>query len=228
MAEPILVIDLSHHQGGSISKVDGLRQSHWKALKKCGVKAAIIKASQGTGHVDEDAAIHVQRARANGMEVGLYHFADGSSGTTQADHFIAAAKRVNGGTLKDLLLVIDVERNPDPAGTDAKGPHVRAMARRLAEKAPRNALLIYTAEGYWRAIGNADMAAEVDGLWQARWDGRKHLCRNPNLPASPPRAGFGGWAGRPPLWQFGRLRYTVGKKQHGIDGSLVRLTREAA
>ena len=46
-----------------------------------------------------------------------------------------------------------------------------------------------------------------------------HLCRKPNLPASPPRAGFGGWAGRPPLWQFGRLRYQVGTKQHGIDGN---------
>ena len=80
-------------------------------------------------------------------------------------------------------------------------------------------MLIYTAEGYWRAIGNPDMATEVDGLWQARWDGAKHLCRKPNLPASPPRAGFGGWSGRPPLWQFGRLRYTVGKKQHGIDGN---------
>lgn len=73
MAEPILVVDVSHHQGRDVDKVDGLPLSHWKALAKCGIKAAIIKVSQGTAHIDEDAAIHVERARAAAGSPTAHH-----------------------------------------------------------------------------------------------------------------------------------------------------------
>jgi len=218
-----LFIDVSHWQGEG-----GMALARWRALAKCRVRAAIIKASQGTGFVDDAVGRNVARARKVGMEVGLYHFLDASDPERQAAHFLRTAKRANtgkdargrdrAGTLRDLLLVVDVERNPG-AGGSPRGYHVRRFLRAVRKRAPRNTLLVYSGEGYWRAIGNPDMRDEADGLWQARWDGRKHRCKAPNLPAQPPRAGFGGWNGRPAFWQFGALRYQVAGKGYRLDGN---------
>jgi hypothetical protein len=95
---------------------------------------------------------------------------------------------------------------------------VRRFCEVVSAETPGN-LYIYTGAGYWYAIGNPHMAGLVDGLWQARWDGRRHMLEKPNLPPAPPRAGFGGWAGRPRLWQFGALHYRVNGKSHSIDGN---------
>jgi lysozyme len=203
-----LFVDLSHWQGDS-----GLTNTAWAALAKCGVKAAIIKATQGTAHVDVAFATNLRRARRHGMLVGAYHFSDGQRGKAQAQHFLRTVRKANGGNLKDVLLVMDVERNPGNGGNPTKYT-VKGFAREVQRQAKRNTFLCYTASGYWRSIGNPQLSHLFDGLWQARWDGKRHTCKNPNLPSKPPRAGFGGWT-TARFWQFGTQRY--GSKR--IDGN---------
>lgn len=209
-----LGIDVSHWQGES-----GLPVPHWQRLRECPVEFAIAKATQGTWMVDQTADENVRRARAVGMHVGLYHFLEHGQGAAQAAYFLAAARRINGGSLADLLLVVDVERVP-PEGTPADDPRaadVRDFARAVSRAAPRNQLWVYSSEGYWSAIGNPDLSGLVDGLWQARWDGERHTCEAPALPPFPPHAGFGGWRSTP-LWQYGSFKYQVASSMHSIDG----------
>ncbi|RLB44773.1 MAG: hypothetical protein DRH30_00525 [Deltaproteobacteria bacterium] len=205
-----LFVDLSHWQGEP-----ALSNTAYLALKKCGVKAVIMKATQGTDWIDVSFAANLRRARRHGFLVGVYHFSDGQSGKAQAQHFLKTVRKANGGNLKNLLLVMDVERNPNPSyGGHVKTSQIKAFAKEVQRVAKRNTFLCYTAEGYWRTLGNPDLKHLFDGLWQARWDGKRHTCKNKNLPKSPPRAGFGGWYGAR-FWQFGTLRY--GKRR--IDGN---------
>ena len=214
---PELFVDISHWQGEP-----GLADSAFAQLKKCGVRAVIIKATQGTSWVDVSFATNLQRARKHGLLVGCYHFADGKPGKAQAQHFISTVRKINGGNLKDLLLVMDVERNPG-AGGNAKAVTVRSFAKEVQRVARRNTLLCYTAAGYWSQIGNPDLADLFDGLWQARWDGQKHTCKASNLPAKPPRAGFGGWT-TARFWQFGSYRFGTRKMDgNAFYGSLAKM-----
>lgn len=208
-----LGVDVSHWQGEN-----GLPIAQRDRLVEGGVEFAIFKISESTGFVDPAADENIRRARAVGLLVGVYHFLTGGMGRAQARHFLQTAKRLNGGTLANLLLVVDVEAAPW-----ARNPRARDVRRFVSvvnKAAPKNSLVIYTGEGYWRAIGNPDMAPHVDGLWQARWDGARHTLEDPNLPAFPPRAGFGGWGGRPPLWQYGQLHYVADGQGHAIDGNV--------
>ena len=203
-----LFVDLSHWQGEK-----GLSNAAWLDLKRCGVTAAIIKATQGTGHVDRAFSTNLRRARRHGFLVGAYHFSDAQPGKAQAQHFLRTVKQANGGNLKNLLLVMDVERNPGAGGNPKRGT-IANFAKHVQTSAKRNTLLCYTAQGYWQSIGNPQLSHLFDGLWQARWDGKRHTCKAPNLPPKPPRAGFGGWpAAR--FWQFGMYRY----KGKSIDGN---------
>ncbi len=215
MANPRqLGVDLSHWQGEG-----GLSAAKWDRLKKCNVRWAILKATQGTGHVDNAFVVNLRRARKHGIERGAYHFLVRGSGRAQAQHFISTVKRANGGSLKNILLVVDVERDPSN-GTFPTATNVRSFLREVNRVAKRNAVLVYTSGGAWRAIGNPDMA-NLAGLWQARWDGKRHTCKQPNLPKRPPRAGFGGWAGRPRFWQYGSFRYGLGR----MDGNALYTSR---
>jgi lysozyme len=51
----------------------------------------ILKATQGTGFVDPTFLPRAAEARAAGLEVGAYHFLDGSSPAEQAAHFLTVA-----------------------------------------------------------------------------------------------------------------------------------------
>jgi lysozyme len=208
-----LGVDLSHWQGEG-----GLSGAKWDKLVECKVRWAILKATQGTGHVDDAFGTNLRRARKRGLEVGAYHFLIRGNGAGQARHFIRTVKRANHGKLKDVLLVVDVER--DPAGHSPRASDARAFLRELRKLAKRTTRLVYSSAGYWHSIGNPDLTALCDGLWQARWDGKRHTCKRPNLPARPPRAGFGGWSGRPPMWQYGSFRYGAGR----MDGNALYLS----
>ena len=61
-----LGVDLSHWQGE-----DGLSGAKWDKLVECDVRWAILKATQGTGHIDGAFATNLRRARKRGVEVGV-------------------------------------------------------------------------------------------------------------------------------------------------------------
>lgn len=94
---PPLVIDLSHNNPEPID---------FAALYADGVRMVIHKATQGIGFVDPLYATRRVRALAAGMKWEAYHFADATSPTAQADHFLAVA-----GLDGAMRGAVDVEPN---------------------------------------------------------------------------------------------------------------------
>ncbi len=133
---PVRGVDVSHYQ----SKID------WQVLAASEPKLsfAFIKATEGSGTVDECFAANWVGARAAGLYVGAYHFFSfESAGETQADNFIAQVPREPDA----LPPVIDLEyykteNLPEKQEVQA---HLRTLLDRLAAyygKTP----IIYTTE----------------------------------------------------------------------------------
>ena len=77
-----VVIDISHYENVS---------QDFAITAKAGIAAVILKATQGTGFVDPTFPSRAAEARAAGVEVGAYHFLDGSNPAEQAAHFLTVA-----------------------------------------------------------------------------------------------------------------------------------------
>lgn len=81
---PVRGIDVSHHQG----EID------WRAVAADDVAFAMIKASEGGDHVDEDFRSNLVAARQAGLKVGAYHyFTLCRPGAQQAANFLAVVPR---------------------------------------------------------------------------------------------------------------------------------------
>ena len=97
---PVFGVDLSHYQGD----VD------WKKLQSQGVEFAFIKATEGSGHVDESAADNLKNSAATDIAVSCYHFFSfDSAGETQAENFIKTVPKES----IDMPPVIDIEYYAD-------------------------------------------------------------------------------------------------------------------
>lgn len=89
-------VDVSHYQG----TID------WQKLAGQGLDFAMIKATEGSGHVDERFFENWQAAGQTDLYVGAYHFFSfDSKGDQQAAFFISTVGEMNG----KLAPVIDVE-----------------------------------------------------------------------------------------------------------------------
>lgn len=209
MGDYILGVDFSAHEGSA-----GVSDAVLKQCAEGGVQFLINRASLGTSYIDTSYVRNIRRAEQLGWVTGGYHFLTHGRGALQADRFVGAMRKATGG-LKDRLAVLDVEW----AGSDRMAwPNyndVEEFADRFFQLTGGHTLIIYTAEAYWTGakIGNQP-GKKFGPLWQARWTGGEPIT-NVTLPDKPPVAGFGGWNGRPPLWQFGQLRLKAG----GVDGN---------
>ncbi|MBR5639707.1 MAG: glycoside hydrolase family 25 protein [Muribaculaceae bacterium] len=100
---PIVGIDISSHNGD----IDFYK------VKNDGYSFVIIKASQGIKEKktrDENFSSNYDRAKANGLKVGAYHYFEmDKDGVSQAKNFIEAI----GWRKLDLPLVIDIEDDND-------------------------------------------------------------------------------------------------------------------
>lgn len=82
----------------------------WSAVAAGGYAFAVIKATQGTGNVQDTFAAYRSAAPAAGLgPMGLYHFAQDGNPVAQADHFV----RVVGALGADEFAVLDIEANED-------------------------------------------------------------------------------------------------------------------
>ncbi len=96
-----LVIDLSHHQ----------TPRDLSFARAAGIRAAIVKCSQGVGGADLAYPIHLARAMSAGLLLGAYHFGTGKrSGEEQADYFHTRMV-ISGGV--QPVVALDLEENPD-------------------------------------------------------------------------------------------------------------------
>lgn len=93
---PIRGVDVSSYQG----KID------WNVLSKQDIQFAFIKATEGSNYTDEKFTFNYEQAMKTNIHIGAYHFFSyDSSGSTQADNFIATVPKN-----KNMLPpVVDIE-----------------------------------------------------------------------------------------------------------------------
>ena len=93
---PIKGIDVSHHQN----------TIEWEKIPKQEIDFAFIKATEGSGHVDENFLLNWRGAKENNILAGAYHFFSfDSSGKSQAELFVNTVGILSG----KLRPVVDVE-----------------------------------------------------------------------------------------------------------------------
>ena len=187
-------IDVSHWQGD----ID------WSKVAAAGYAFTFLKATDDTDYVDPTFAANRAGARANGLEVGAYHFArpDASAGDArqEAIHFVDVANPQPG----DLLPVLDIETS---AGLDQS--EVTRWARtwvatvtELTGVTP----FVYTSPYGWadRTGDTPLLARDGSPLWVAHWG-----VSSPTLPAD-------GWDGHGwTVWQ-----HTSTGHVNGISGNV--------
>ena len=149
---PIVGIDVSSHNGD----IDFYK------VKNDGYSFVIIKASEGKDHLDSLFATNYNRAKANGLKVGAYHyFLMNSDGINQAKNFVEAV----GWRRLDLPLVIDVEEDNETnknVSDDIIMKNLNAMIDNLQSRGFK--VMIYTnGNGYKKYV--KDRLPINVGLW---------------------------------------------------------------
>ena len=187
-------IDVSHWQG----TID------WARVRAAGKRFTYIKSSENTSFVDSKYASNRAGAKAAGLLVGAYHFAQPGTGAgdavAEADHFVDTAKIQSG----DLIPVLDLEVT-NGMGTTALQAWTKAFLTRVYERTGVRAG-IYVSPSFWSGkMGNSSWFA-ANGykvLWVAHW-----------TTASSPSVPSGNWGGHG--WTF--WQYTSSGTVPGISG----------
>lgn len=164
---PIRGVDVSRYQG----VID------WPVLAGQGIDFAFVKATEGSGFVDQRFIDNLAGATDAGLRAGAYHFFSFESpGTTQADNVIRTVP-----ALPDLLpVVVDVEFygdfwwNPPEAGDVRR--ELGDLLARLAAHYGKPPIIYATPEAYDRYIAGefSDNDIWIRDVWRepALPDGR--------------------------------------------------------
>jgi len=120
IAQRAVGIDVSSYQGSADNPPTTI---NWSSVKAAGIQFAWAKATQSTGYTDADFSYNVTQAKAAGVLIGAYHFANPNinTGTAGADaeaaHFwnVAGSYITAGGAY--LMPMLDYETAP--GGTQA-------------------------------------------------------------------------------------------------------------
>jgi lysozyme len=115
-----VIVDISHFSGNvNLNKA-----------KDDGILAVIQKATQGQANVDPTYKTNKNKTAAAGLLFGAYHFATGSDGVKQADHFLDVV-----GNDPSTLLVLDFE--PNLSGPSMSLEEARAFVTHVKERTGR-------------------------------------------------------------------------------------------
>ncbi|MBQ1464566.1 MAG: glycosyl hydrolase family 25 [Ruminococcus sp.] len=118
---PIFGVDVSHYQGD----ID------WSALERQGVRFTFIKATEGSGHIDESVRENLADSAKTGIKRSCYHFFSfDSPGETQAQNFIS----VVGADEIDMPPVVDIEYYGDKALNKPTQEETEAILSPLLEQ----------------------------------------------------------------------------------------------
>ena len=136
---PVHGVDVSSYQG----TID------WSALAAQDIDFAYIKATEGSGYVDERFAENWRAVSVTDLYVGAYHFFSyDSPGQTQADNFIATVPM----TQKALPPVVDLEFYGDkakhPPAREAVLPQLRTLLDALEQHYGKRPILYVTDTTY--------------------------------------------------------------------------------
>jgi lysozyme len=185
-------IDVSYHQGS----ID------WASVAGAGKRFAFIRASAGTLTADTAYSTYRSGARAAGLTVGSYHFANPDTAPNDAANeaawFLKNATIASG----DLLPVLDLEV-ANGLSSSALTTWAQTWLANV-ETATGVKPLIYTTASFWSSsmAGTDWFARNGYGLWVAHWT----TASQPSVPAS-------NWAGAG--WTFW---------QHSSTGSVAGIS----
>lgn len=143
---PVRGVDASHYQG----------QMNWNRIAEQGITFAFLKATEGSGTIDDCFAQNWENARAAGLYVGAYHFFSfDSPAETQADNYCAVVP----DDADALPPVIDLEfyRSENLPGRDEVLRNLRVLLERMREAYGKKPI-IYTTNRCWEAyLKDADL-----------------------------------------------------------------------
>jgi len=145
-------IDVSHHNG----RID------WVNLGKSGVSFAFMKATQGTGMVDQTFLANTKAAQTAGIPSGAYHFFTTADPKAQAEQFLNTV-----GANTDLRPVLAVET---PFGGPGWGDSLEGSMRiwlDLVEKKTGCAPIILTSMSFAKNIKSPEFGRYP--LWIVRY-----------------------------------------------------------
>lgn len=117
---PVFGVDVSNYQG----IID------WKRLEAQDVSFAFIKATEGSGHVDESIRRNLENASETHIKLSAYHFFSfDSSGETQAANFISVVSKEE----IDMPPVVDIEYYADKKSCKPSCEETEAILRPLLD-----------------------------------------------------------------------------------------------
>lgn len=193
------IIDVSVYQSGlNVNAVD--------------VDGVIIKATGGTGYVNENCDTHYQQAKFTGKKRGVYHYySDGYGGDdpiAEADFFVDNCL----GYVGDAILVLDWERggNPHVGNTDFAKRWLDHVYERTGVRP-----IIYMSLSLIQELDWSAVIAGGYGLWCAAYVSNSTPI--PNFQMDSTRDPNPNWDGtvNDVLWQF-----TSSGRLDGYDGNL--------
>jgi lysozyme len=98
-APTFLGVDVSHYQAAA----------NWSSIAAAGISFAYIKTTEGVAFKDPCADKHATNAKAAGVKIGYYHFANVDQDATAEAKFFSACLQAM--PQADLLPVLDIETN---------------------------------------------------------------------------------------------------------------------
>lgn len=117
---PVMGVDVSHYQG----KID------WQKFEDQNVRFAFIKATEGSGHIDEFARNNIRSASETDIKISAYHFFSfDSPGETQAENFMSVVEPND----IDMPPVIDIEYYGDKCNDQPDTHEVEVILKPLLE-----------------------------------------------------------------------------------------------
>jgi GH25 family lysozyme M1 (1,4-beta-N-acetylmuramidase) len=201
-AKPVLGIDVAsgEHAGGAT--ID------WADVAAAGYRFAFIKATEGSYYANPDFAADAAGAKAAGLLVAAYHFANprDSSGTLQADFALDYAGAAGAGADGQTLpFIVDLEYDPYSSNecyglTQVQMVNwIRAFSSEIDRRTGQHPVF-YTIADWWDKCTGDSTLFTADPLWIASYP----KTAAPTLPAA-----WSTWA----YWQ-----YTSDGKVPGITG----------
>lgn len=168
-SNPIPGIDISSHQHPG-EKNETL---NWKSVGSDGQKFALIKATESDSYENPHWKYDAEQAKANGMKVGLYHFARvKQSAKSQADFFAKAVKTLGDDSLPPTLdIEIANDNAEDHNPLDAAGVQrwVKEFTTEL-EKQTGRPTMIYTYRFFWEDSMANSQEYKDHPLWFAAYE----------------------------------------------------------
>jgi GH25 family lysozyme M1 (1,4-beta-N-acetylmuramidase) len=163
-------IDVSHWDGTGIN---------WVTVKNSGYTFAWAKASEGTWFTDDTFVVNAVNAKAAGVLIGAYHFADynnnlGTAGAqAEANYFWNVAKNYIKGGGYYLMPMLDVEYAPSGYTKTTLSQWVNAWCSRVVSLAAASGVtvkpVIYTGVSFANSWFDTTVTNWIP--WIANWNG---------------------------------------------------------